>query len=720
MSLPSHRASRWLWAGGAAGLVLAGRWREIHLYGDAMPYLDQWRAEALDIIVPWLKGTLSPGDFLAFHHEHFPLWTRLFAWLQVALTGRWDPLVQTAVNAGFQAAFVGWLAGWLHRHLPVWSALACTLLLVVTSALPHSWENSTWAFQSQFPLALLFLVLHVTGSLEQAPGSARWWGAQVAGLAGLLTLGSMWTAPLCVVLAVAWTRTPFHRLWFVPAGLAAGGLGLMLWILNHAAHVGALAQTAGSMQSFLNVWLLQLSWPANCVLLNLPLFVLAWQLRGRREAAGFDRAVLALGLWSVTQALALAYARGGGYAGFVSRYGDLLAVGLFANGVAFVRLLPCFPAWRWAMAAGALVWTGLVVQGLHTMNTEGHTAYFQIHAAERAALRREAVLAFYRDNRVEHLADSSVRDILYSNPPELAAILSVSGFKELLPDLGRPALAGRVARQLLARWSWFVAISGAGLLGAIVLVWRNPAEEKLPPLSRQADPWRWPACAMVAIGSGALMLFWPHPFQLDSLAREFSLVRPPGTMPELSYEFVTPSEYPASRIVGASALSPGALRNYFRGTHISGPTDTCVVRSEPFALTAPWLVVPYTGYPAAPGNGIELVVEGTAGEILARLPCDFPGTTSVGFWEVNVQAYAGHQARFVLTDGRTDASGWVAVAPPQPEETAGIALRRQRDWNLEQTSGALRQLAMISGALGAWCLWTLLRNRLRPASASAA
>ncbi|HEY4302745.1 MAG TPA: hypothetical protein VGM73_17885, partial [Candidatus Didemnitutus sp.] len=92
------RAIPWIWAAGAAGLVLGGRLAEVAAYAGDVPFNDQWKIEAADILAPWVHGTLSPAAFFFHHFEHIPVWTRLLAWLEAALTGRWDPLVQVLVN----------------------------------------------------------------------------------------------------------------------------------------------------------------------------------------------------------------------------------------------------------------------------------------------------------------------------------------------------------------------------------------------------------------------------------------------------------------------------------------------------------------------------------------------------------------------------------------------------------------------------------------------
>src|SRR5690606_25287809 len=116
--------------------------------------LDQWWVEGKQILLPWLQGTLSWSAFFTPHHEHIPAWSRLFAWLQAAWLGRWDPLLQCTVNAAIFGVTVGLWGNWFRRTLPLLPALFFTLLAIAFASLPHAWENSTWGFQIHMPLAL--------------------------------------------------------------------------------------------------------------------------------------------------------------------------------------------------------------------------------------------------------------------------------------------------------------------------------------------------------------------------------------------------------------------------------------------------------------------------------------------------------------------------------------------------------------------------------------
>ena len=705
------RVGRALWIGGAALIVFAARLAEINQHGGDVPFNDQWKIEAADIIAPWLNGTLTPSAFFAHHFEHVPAWSRLLVWLQVVLTGRWDPLMQMTVNAVLHASFVAWVVRWVRDALPWRSAVAITALVVGCGVLPFDWENIAWGFQSAFPLALVFLFLHAHGSFAHAPGTKPWWWAQAAAVAGLFTLASMWLAPLAVVAVWLWTTPRGPRLRLIPLLAAAVGMGMLLIIRITAPPEIGFAQVAGTRLHFVHAWLDLLGWPAGwpgaLLVLQTPLFVFALQMRGRRDASAFDSTVLALGAWAVAQAAALAFARGSEYSGYVSRYGELLAVGLLVNAIALLRLFPLARTWRPSLSALAACWLLAAGVGLKEITTTGHTRYFHDVSAERALIRRDAVQAYLFHHDRHQLDLPATKGILYQGTDEVTRLLDQPKFRALLPTSVDPAnppdRPGRVVRAVQRRWRPLGAVALGALLAGFA--WggaRAGRSTALPPLESHPDrlrPW-----LVAALGTGALaaLFGWPAPFTLDPAVRWRTLVSPATAVREMEFTFVGPAPFANYRIAGAAPLASPELRTFFYGTAPDGPALTGEVWSNPFPLTSPWLVVPFAGYPTNAGNAIRLRIENDAGATLEEIACPGPTPRDIAFWSVDVRRHLGQRARLVLYDGRTDDAGWVAVAPPIAATDAGLAERLARQLPLERMSATHSVLAWIAIACGAW------------------
>lgn len=694
------------WMTGLGLLVFAARLREIACHGGDVPYLDQWKIEGQQVLAPWLEGTFPLASLFAPHHEHIPVWTRFLAWLQGAVLGTWDPRLQMVINAGLHATWAALVAGWLRRQLPALAGWVAGLLVLALAGLPHAWENITWGFQSQFPLALLFLFIFVRGTLEETAGSRRWWLAQAAGVAGLFTLGSFWTAPLILAAVNLLTAPRERRAWLTPLTLALAGMALMIVAIRSQPLAGALTLHGRGLRDILHAWFHQAGWPVALVgatvVVNLPLGWLALRLRGGGTTS--DRVLLVLGLWSVAQAAGLAYGRGADGMDFVSRYSDLFAVGVIANAAIVLRLQAAARSWRTLGLVAVAAWLGYVSFGLHRVNTVGHAAYFHEHSAGRAALRREVVQAYLATRDITVLARSEARDLIYPDPRTVATLLDREDFAALLPASVRdpggdnPGAGGRIARA----WAWVGAaglflLLGSGLARAR-LTPHNPPDP-MPTLDRRAVAW----LGGMTVAATAALFLWPRPWVWNQAERWERLVYPNPGLIEPAFAFASAAEYPPERITGAAGLAPESLRNLFYGSHLDGPDFTGVIVSTPFAIAHDWLVVPVAGFPASAGNSLTVQIEEADGSPVARL--DHPGGNphDVGFWALDLAAHRGRQARIILTDGRTGDAGWLAVAPPFPLADAEAATRRNEAMAAERSSAARQNLivlALVAGAAG--------------------
>ncbi len=720
---PASRAtapSRWRWLvpAGAALVVFAARLREIHLYAGDLPFNDQWIIEAQQLIAPWLDGTLRPWTFFTPHFEHLPVWTRLLAWVQVVLTGRWDPLGQMTVNAALHATFIYLVTRWVWRTLAPRAAGFVTVILLVGGALPFAWENIAWGFQSQFPVALLCLFLHVHGTCTHPAGSRGWWLAQAAGVAGLFTLASMWLAPLAVIAAQFWTGHRARRDWAGPAAIAAAGLALLALIHWQSPAGQSFAQAGRTPLEFLHGVLHQLGWPSllpgAAALVLLPWLVHAQRLCGRTDTSSTDRIIFALGLWTCAQAAGLAFARAGDTNDHVSRYGDLFFVGVLAGALALTRLVPAAGRARPIYFAAVLFWSGIVGAGLYRGATEGHARFFHQTATPNADLRRQAVQDYIERGDRTRLEQPATRWVLTQNTAVVTALLDQPAFRALLPTSVVPAnpdyAIGRVCRSLHEHWPWLLLGGGILLVAGIgVFRWRGSPADPLPVLTAISSP--WPARLALATGLActAGLFIWSNPLAFDKEYRARQLLGGDQALANFTFAFVDDSTFGPERLQGAAPLMPVALRNRFYGTAPAGPGFTGTALSSPFILHQSWLVVPYAGYPTSNGNGLRLrIVDERGAAIGDEIGCPGPNLEGIAFWSVDVRPYLNQRAQLVLYDGRTDTEAWVAVAPPIPTDTPELAtqltrrLHRETHGPLHATLGVIALVAWLSAILIWW------------------
>jgi len=714
--------SRWFWFISTALIVFAARCGEIHLYAGDTPFLDQWRVEAELILVPWLQGQLSWSAFFSPHHEHIHALTRLLTWLEAVVLGRWDPKLQCTINAVIWGGTIGLWSLWLRRFLPIIPALILTLLSVVLAALPYSWENTTWGFQVHFPLALLFITWHIHGSFFEVPHTKKWWASQVAGLLSFFTLGSMWAAPFAVLIILFWIGNFDWRRWVPAATLSILGLALMLYSRGSQPHEGALAQSVTNLPQFLAAWFVQLgwpsSWPAAGALLYSPTIILAWSIWRQKKTSPIDLVVLAICLWAAAQATAFAIARGGAWVGFVSRYGDLLALGVLANAVALWRLIQGLPHCRVRLAALLISWTCVLTAGLQWISTQGHTAYFHQHSALWSLTRSDAVKGYLETKSLEPLSRPDVRKLLYPVPETVAKILDTPGLSKLLPVKLRPNsqrekgdFVSAVAARVREIWRTLIA-SGIILLILSLFISRRSSKGRAPPLiasNRKTTALPW--LAGMTLTALLLLLLWPMPLEFNEDQRWRKILTPEGYVGPMSFRITTPTTYTVDNLTGGASLWPEEFRNTFYGTHIDGPGFIGSAQSSTFVLGSPWIIIPFSGFPTSPGNLISLRIEDHAGNVLAEIPCQEPNPRSIGFWPVNVNEYQGQVARFVYLDGRNDDQGWIAAAPPQPAASKDVAQKLTKAWTLEKTTSAQRSLGylipilVLATCLSALRLW---------------
>lgn len=697
---PMHAAgpmpSRWRWLvpAGAAVIVWAARLREIHLFGGDLPFNDQWIVEAQKIILPWLDGQLRPWAFLLPHFEHLPVWTRLLTWIEVALTGRWDPLLQMTVNTTLYATFSWLIARRVWQSFTPLTAGFITMILVLGGALPHAWENMAWGFQSQVPIGLLLAWWHIHDSLVYRCGSRRWWAAQIAGLAALFTLASMWLAPLAVVAAYAWTRAEDARSWRVPAFIA--GAGFLLLALTHIFADHAFAQNSSSLINFVHSGLHLLSWPSGLpgagAILLLPWLLHALRLRNTIAAPVIDRVIFALGLFSVMQAGGLAFARAGDFSDYVSRYGDILFTGTLAGAMALVRIAPPADNRRSLWIVLAFAWSGLVAGGIWQHATEGHARYFHEHAADNAHIRRIAVQAYLQDRDASLLEQGGTRWVFTQNTDVVTSLLDRPDFRSLLPASVNAANIDnaplRLTRWLLDNWDWML-VAGIAILGAglIVIRYRGNGVLSLCSLSVAPAHWLLRLAVITSAISFAGVVFWSHPIFNNRDARWRQLLGGSDAIQGMTFHFSDKTGFPDDRIQGAAPVRPIELRNRLYGTAPAGPALTCTVFSSPFTVTKDWLVIPYAGYPVGVGNGLRVqVLSPDRSRVEREIECLPPNLDRLGFCAVDLKPVRGRSVRLVLYDGRVDTEAWVAAAPPIPCDSPELSTSLAKQVEFEQHS----------------------------------
>jgi hypothetical protein len=407
-----------------------------------VPYWDQWDGELVDTFIPHFAHQLTLADLIRPHNEHRVFWTRLLALALLLINGQWDAQLQMVVNAVLHctvmAGFGRLMAALMGKRC--WPFIWLPLTLAV--ALPYGWENTLWAFQSQFYFLLLFSLLTIWLLGTSPPNTARWRMGILAGIAVLFTVGSGFLAAAAVAALAACelAKTPsdWRRQWpTIAAGVALTILGLCLTagIPQHD------ELRAHSLREFLFALGNYLSWPTGLhpwlAPLNLfPLLALAWiYFRSSERHRPAQQMVLGIGFWVLLQALASAYARGAGGKPPVWRYMDSACFTFIANCLSitllFARYRPRLrfkPVW----CAAFTLWALPCVWSLWTLNDYAWHGVLPIWTARQTA-RLNSTRAFMAANDEKIFESQDQIYIPHPNVGLLVLLLRTPEIRDILP-----------------------------------------------------------------------------------------------------------------------------------------------------------------------------------------------------------------------------------------------------------------------------------------------
>jgi hypothetical protein len=444
---PSDTPGRlWLSAGWIALLfliVFSAKLLFMRQHPVTAPFWDQWDGEAALYFVPYQHTSLAWRTMFDLHNEHRVFFTRLLALDLLAVNGEWDPRLEQVANAAMHAltgVLVGvifWVAG-ERRRLDL-LVLVCAL----TFALPFSWDNTLFGFQSAFYFLLLFSVLALGLTTSARVGTAAWWLGWLCVLCGLFTAAGGVLIPVAIAGVVALKVLDDRRGWrdaLINAGAIACVLALGVSVASPPIqeHAYLKAKTAAD---FLVTLGHNLAWPwldhpLVSIAVWLPLVVLLAGVALRRGSTNpFERLTVGLGLWVALQAAALAYGRGAGGAFPAGRYLDFLSLGFVANTMALQAALDRARESRRGkrIALACLVgWLAVGVVGIDRLTSQSLvvvTVWSQYFAAHAANVRRFVVT----DEAAEFTAKRPLFELPYPNPERLATLLRDPDIRRILP-----------------------------------------------------------------------------------------------------------------------------------------------------------------------------------------------------------------------------------------------------------------------------------------------
>jgi hypothetical protein len=431
-------------------LVLGTKLWLIGLAANPAPFWDQWDGEGVELFAPYIEGHLTLAQLIAPHNEHRIFFSRLVALAVLELSGNWNVVAEMIANALIHTGFLAMLA-WLLRDVVVRAPWLIALFLALMFAVPFGIENTLWGFQSQFYFVLLFSVpalILVTGAEAFAPrwiaGLALAMLAYLAMASGALTPIAAAAVPIVQMLAGSRRRSPRE---IAGVALLVAGTVFAIAVTQLPPDTGH-SRAQGAIQ-LLSALSRAAGWPLRGpvvapLLLNAPILLLLWRLvRERTDLRDPAWRLVAIVAWLALQSASLAYGRAA--AAVMSRYLDLLALGVVANLGAIVLLLAAAPGRR----SLALGWTALVAASLALTATVTLPRFYLLDQ-RAAASRVEALTRFVATNDAAAFARPQFW-APYPSADPLAAIVRRPAIMGLLPDqFGAPTAVRDSIRGRLA------------------------------------------------------------------------------------------------------------------------------------------------------------------------------------------------------------------------------------------------------------------------------
>lgn len=454
-------------------------------FGTDLPYMDQWGKEADFVLAPlregnpvWLNAALLP------HNEHRIYFTLGTDVLLTQLSGQWDARQECVVSAMLAAIIGASLALFVWRRLTGTPGVALAALVITLASLPLAWDNVLWGFQSQYYFLIGFSLLGIDGLLREK-FSARWFLGLLAMLCALVSMGSGFFCAVAVLPLLFRDTFAKGQAWRATWAslIAATGVLALGWHFHFEPpwHVGLRAENVGD---FLTYAAHCIAWPfpKNAVagtLLYSPLLVLGarwfWCGAPTGETGHTTKFALAAGAWVLLQIAALAYARGhdGGFP--ANRYGDVLAVGIIANGLALGLLASQKARRGWGFWAAA--WLGIFILGATVLLDGIYREDLPQHRREVRAFEA-TVRSYLIDGNAEALR---ARPIPFLDYDWFLRLLDRPSIRAVLPpSVSHPyrvSAFSRAARRL-SRWGWAITAGGVAMLLIALRPWRGRAEAR--------------------------------------------------------------------------------------------------------------------------------------------------------------------------------------------------------------------------------------------------
>jgi hypothetical protein len=425
-------------------IVFAARAALVAWRGSPLPYLDSWEALFEHALVPWVEGTLGPGELFRPHFEHLVVGSKLIALLVAWLGGgTWHNVALLYVNAALYAGAVALVAWSIVPALAGAARPAFALALALLAGVPYGWANGLWELQNCWFLLVGLTALALRGALA-VPRSADARIGFLASLALPFTLaigGSSVAFALAARAYCAWKSNSEMRDRVRAVAPWAASTAFALGLMAIARLERPPSSSAPTPDAVAHALELLLSWPLPAMPIVAVAAFLPWLAllvtAIARPVGDRERQFLVMfGAWLLCVIVGLAAARSAELAVAVpQRYKELLALAAAVNVACLLTL-----ATSWGRAGGGprmldpilgawaiAVVTTVAVAGF---NPEPIASRWQYQQQMRKNIRD-----YYDSGNPNALTKGGIVPFPYGSPARFAALLDRPGTKRLLAPI---------------------------------------------------------------------------------------------------------------------------------------------------------------------------------------------------------------------------------------------------------------------------------------------
>jgi hypothetical protein len=319
-------------------IIILSRWYYVESFAVALPFWDQWDAEGDCLLRPWIEGTFRLSDLWRPQNEHRLIPSHLVTLISYELTGSWSNLSESRFNIVLGAIMPLILIWHLHKRnaLYGWRYLLVPVL-VAGASLPFAWENILFGFQSQFYFLCIFtlIVLILASRYPFIPAAVI--GMFVLCVLSALTMASGLLTPIAAasiyLLHLRMLPVRKKQAWLIIVALIMIAVLAYVTMPYNPDHD---VLHARNVTEFVMSFIRYMGWPLTArkiitVVMWLPAAAIMFVMIKSRRMSKIDILMAGCFIWSTLQVAAMAYGRGHELGEIISRYTDLLTLGLAGN-----------------------------------------------------------------------------------------------------------------------------------------------------------------------------------------------------------------------------------------------------------------------------------------------------------------------------------------------------------------------------------------------------